>query len=359
LPIAPDADVSLHDVREIAVLRALALGDLLCAVPAFRALRGRFPDARITLIGLPWARDFVARFGSYVDEHVEFPGFPGIPEGSGDPDGVLPSLLALRSRSFDLAIQLQGNGLVSNVFTALLGARVTAGFVPAWMAALPPPAPGIWVEYDDRGPEPRRLLRLPRALGAAADDDRPEFPVTTADEDDLARALASVGAPALVARSYAVVHPGASDPARRWDPEAFARAAEHLAGSGLRIVLTGSESERDVSAAVAAAMTTPAIDLAGRTTLGALGALVRDAALTLTNDTGVSHVSAGVRTPSVIVCSQSDPERWAPLDRARHLARGGRGRFPEEGEVIGALDVLRRRFPHARRDAPTPRHARA
>ncbi len=45
--------------RTIVLLRALQLGDLLCAVPAFRSLRAAFPQAHIALIGLPWSKTFV------------------------------------------------------------------------------------------------------------------------------------------------------------------------------------------------------------------------------------------------------------------------------------------------------------
>src|SRR5689334_22434273 len=119
MAMVPDADARLDDVRTIAILRALVLGDMLCAVPTFRSIRHRFPDARITLIGLPWAREFVDRFGAYVDDFVEFAGFPGIPERDVDPARIVASITELQARRFDLAIQLQASGYSSNGFVAL------------------------------------------------------------------------------------------------------------------------------------------------------------------------------------------------------------------------------------------------
>jgi ADP-heptose:LPS heptosyltransferase len=94
--------------------------------------------------------------------------------------------------------------------------------------------------------------------------------------------------------------------------------ADALARDGLRIVLTGTRGEAGITARVAGAMREPALDLAGRTSLGGLAALISRARLVVANDTSVSHVAAAMRTPSVIVACGSDPQRWAPLDRELH-----------------------------------------
>ena len=66
----------------IAVLRALpGVGDLLCAVPALRAVRAAHPGAEVTLIGLPGATWFIERFRPYVDRLLPLTAWPGLPEG--------------------------------------------------------------------------------------------------------------------------------------------------------------------------------------------------------------------------------------------------------------------------------------
>src|SRR3712207_3844932 len=101
----------MHDAivpapRRIVIFRALQLGDLLCAVPAWRALRRHWPHARITLVGLPWAREFVSRFHGYLDDFLEFPGHRGLPERHAVAADAF--LHEIRARRFDLALQMHG-----------------------------------------------------------------------------------------------------------------------------------------------------------------------------------------------------------------------------------------------------------
>jgi ADP-heptose:LPS heptosyltransferase len=304
-------------LERIAVLRALpGLGDFLCAVPALRALRAAHPEAEVTLIGLPASAGLVERFGRYVDELLPFPGFPGIPEVPLDPPRTVAFLAEAQRRPFDLALQMHGSGVATNAFVALLGARRTAGL---FLPGLPAPDPERFMPYPDDAPEPLRYLALMAFLGLPADDATLEFPLLAADEAAWRELAARHG---LHAGAYACVHAGAAEHRRRWPPDRFAAVADELAARGLTIVLTGGVRERALTAAVARAMRAPVVDLAGETALGAMAAVLARAAVTVTNDTGTSHLAAAVGAPSAIVFSASDPRRWAPLDRSRHRALG-------------------------------------
>jgi ADP-heptose:LPS heptosyltransferase len=305
-------------MTSIAVVRALALGDMICAIPALRALRARFPAAHLALIGLPWCEELVRRFPAYLDELIVFPGFPGIPEVDFDPRRTTAVLAQMQDRRFDLAVQLHGSGHFINDFLALLGAERLAGFVPAGVGPLREAEGDTWVPYPASGHEIDRLLALPAALGAPVDRGL-EFPVTDRDRAAAARLLADAG---VEERPVAVVHAGGSRPERRWPAARFAAVADTLAENGLRIVLTGTDGEAAATASVAAAMRARPVDLTGRTSLGALAGLVRMARLVVANDTGVSHLAAAIGTDSVTVFSASDRERWAPKASTRNVAVG-------------------------------------
>lgn len=303
-------------ISRVIVFRALQLGDMLCAAPAFRALRSAYPSARITLVGLPWARKLVDRYPRYIDDVVEFPGYPGLPEREPQRDALPAFLRELRERAADLAIQLHGSGEITNPLVARFGARSLAGFHDPSSSQR---ADGTFIPWPATGYEAQRLLTLMRALDIEPRGEQLEFPVREDDRAEL-RELSDHGGWSLRPSTYVCIHPGARNAARRWAPRRFAVVADALVERGLQVVLTGTAAEYGTAGAVAAAMRHPVVNAAGPMSLGALAALIRDARFVLCNDTGVSHLAAALRVPSVIVFLAADPDRWAPLDESLHRA---------------------------------------
>jgi ADP-heptose:LPS heptosyltransferase len=321
------------------VFRALQLGDLLCSVPALRSLRAAYPTARIALIELPWAKTFVSRFSAYLDEFIEFPGFPGLPEQEPDCGRLLDFLAAMQQRRVDLLIQMHGNGTLINPLMVCMGAGTTAGYSTTDAYC---PNHSWFMTYPDHLPEVRRHLALVEFLGVPSQGEELEFPLRGQDVAALDRLFSTY---ALSPRSYVCLHPGGRGMTRRWPPEQFALAADRLASFGLRIAITGTLEERPIVQAVLRRMNGSAIDLSGQTDLGTMGALLSRAAGLVANDTGVSHLAAALHVPSVILSVGSDPHRWGPLDRERHRLLAGEQLTTDS--VLEEIDCLLARSPLA------------
>lgn len=304
--------MKIENPSSIAVFRALQLGDLICSVPALRALRRAFPQSRVTLIGLPWARDFAARFKTYIDDFIAFPGYPGLPEITPDINAIPQFFKTAQDRHFDLAIQLHGSGSFVNPITVLLGAKKNAGF---YLPTEYCPDLNLFLPYPETGSEIDRLLKLLEFLGIPLQGRELEFPILDKARDELARFKAAHD---LGSHPYVCIHPGARFKSRRWLPERFATVGDALARQGLRVVITGSKDELELACQVERLMRYHALNLAGCTTLDSLALILKEARLLVCNDTGVSHIASALNVPSVVVVAGSDPDRWAPLDPTLH-----------------------------------------
>ena len=326
--------------ERIGVFRALQLGDMLCAVPALRALRRAYPSAEITLIGLPWAVEFAERFEHYIDDMLVFPGWPGLPERAIDFANVPPFLEAAQRRNFDLVVQMHGDGRVTNAVAALLGAKRIVG---ACANDASRPDNGCFAPYPDWMPERGRPLAALDPLGIQAASHDLEFPLLSRDREELNQLFQPRGNSDVV-----VLHPGARSPTRRWPAVYFAAVGDALAEQGLQVVVTGSGEERDLCDEMAASMRSSPTILAGETTLGALAALVDSASLVVCNDTGISHLADALKTPSVVLFTGSDAGRWAPHDVARHRAVVHPETMDPQRVLAHAQDLLERRLTYAR-----------
>lgn len=296
----------------IAIFRALQLGDMLCSIPAIRALRAAYPGAKITLLGMPWSESFVERFSHYFDDFIHFPGCPGLPEQSFDPGKFIAFLQRVNKEKFDLLIQMHGNGSIINPVMPMFGAKRIAGYCKEDSYC---PDKRSFMIYPEGLQEIERHLKLMKFLGIPLQGNQMELPVYEHEKKSYEQLCRESK---LVSGKYVCVHPGARDTRRWWSPANFAEVADSIAERGYTIVITGTGIEQEMAEQVTDAMKHPAVDLIGKTDLGTLAMLVKNAKLVVSNDTGISHIAAAVQTPSVVIFLASDPARWAPLNRKLH-----------------------------------------
>lgn len=119
----------------------------------------------------------------------------------------------------------------------------------------------------------------------------------------------------LAPRQYLVLFPGASTRNRRWAPEGFAAvAAAWIDAYDLPVVLCGGPQDKELSEVIAQSIARAAkvVNLAGATTLTELAAVIGEAALLVSNDTGATHFAACLGTPFVVVSRGSAFDHFVP-----------------------------------------------
>jgi ADP-heptose:LPS heptosyltransferase len=278
------------DVRQIAVLRANGIGDLMFALPALESLRAAYPNAKITLLATPWHRSFLQGRPGPVDDVVVVPVSKGVREVPGVPvdEAELEEFFAkMRERSFDLALQMHGGGGNSNPLLKRLGAQVTAGLRAEGAERLDLEVPYIYYQS-----EVMRLLEVAGLVGARPVTFEPRLEVTAYDLAEAASLLPEGG-------PLAVLHPGAGDPRRRWPIDRFARVGDELARAGATVAVVGGRDDSELSKELLASMRRSAVDLAGRIGLGGLAGLLSRCNVLVSNDSGPLHVGAAVGAATV------------------------------------------------------------
>jgi ADP-heptose:LPS heptosyltransferase len=270
-------------------------GDVLLAGPAIRALAAGAghltllcgPRGRQAAALLPGVDDVLCWHAPWIDPE------PG-PVVRADVEALVAEIAA---REPDLAIVF-GSFHQSPLPTALL---LRLAGVP-WIGATSADYSGALLDLrhriDDDVHEVERSLDLVRAAG---------FDLPPGDRGELrVRGVPSRRA----ADAYVVVHPGASAPARAWEPERNAELVTALTAAGRRVVVTGSPAERELTAFVAAA---GAIDLGGTTDFPGLAAVIAGADAIVVGNTGPAHLAAAVGTPVVSLYAPTLPAvRWRP-----------------------------------------------
>ena len=303
--------------RNVLCVRLDTIGDVLMTGPALRALRAVVPDRRITLLtSRSGAR--TGRLMPEVDDAIAYqaPWMKGEREPDPEPDRDMAGLL--RTRSFDAAV----------IFTVYSQSPLPAALL-CHLAGIPlrlahsRENPYLllsdWVRESEPDQEVRhevrRQLDLVAAVGAVTPDERLALEVPADARRRVARLLSEAGVDA--GADWAVLHPGATAPSRRYPAERWAEVCAVLTRDhGVRVVLSGGADEIELVEAVRRRAGTGA-SVAGRLDLAGLAALLEAAPLLLAGNSGPVHAAAAVGTPVVDVYALTNPQHtpWAVPSR--------------------------------------------
>jgi heptosyltransferase II len=305
------------------------LGDAVMTTPALIRLREQFRGAQITLLTPEKLRDLWPLHPA-VDDILTF----------NANDGLIAIAGKLRAEKFDLALVLP-NSPRSALEVFLAGIPQRIGYARPWrnafltrtvaarteavrmrkrspaeinaLIANPPPhssrpAPGAHQIHE--------YLHLAATLGANAAPLPPCLVVTAAEVEEAIRKFGLLEA-VRDGRPVLGLNPGAEyGPAKRWPAEKFAAAARELSSRTDCVwVLFGGKSDLTITSHIQSAIGNPQsaiINLAGKTSLRELMALLRACRVLLTNDTGPMHVAAALDVPVVVPFGSTSPELTGP-----------------------------------------------
>lgn len=319
--------------RKVLVIRTdERVGNVLLTIPLLRALRRGLPDAELVFLHAA-SKASLVRGLPYADRLVPFEKKAFFRK----PWRFFALLAALRRERFDVAVEA-GHYHAFSLTAALLARAVGAGRTvghdrgdaQALLDVVVPPPPGVVHDVSVK-------LSLLGPLGIPPAGLELETPLA-ADAASRAEARALLAAAGLDGARVLVVNPGARKADRRWAPERYAAAAARLAARFdlAPLVIWGPGEEELARAVVGAAG--PRARMAPPTDLRQLAALLREAALVLTNDTGPMHLAVAAGAPTVAVFLVGDHERWGhPLPTFAAVPLAACGGDPErEGSAIEA-----------------------
>jgi heptosyltransferase-3 len=306
--------VGVEDAKcpRVLFIRPDHVGDALLSLPAVAALRRALPGAHLAFAAAPGSAP-VADHCPHLDATLTVR-FPPVARraSSGIAWHELVRAEAPRiAGAFDAALVVRPDDPWSGELVAAAAIPIRLGFDmprtrPYLTDALPVPR-NQHVALDGFDLADALLVRL----GAGGRTTRvldPSFVPWPRDEADATEVLSDAGAHGPLI----VLHPGSGWPLKNWPAPWWRKVVVALGRTcRTRPIVAGTAGERDLARTVARG--TPAIDLAGWLSLGALAAVHRRARLVVTTDNGALHLAAAMRAPVVGLFGPGDPALFAPL----------------------------------------------
>ena len=298
------------DPQKILVLRLSSIGDVVLTTPVLRALRRRYPSARI---------DFLVKSGyaGLLHRNPHLDGVLTLPDSAGAAD-LVRMLGKLRQQRYDLLIDLHRNW--RSIFLRRAGgaraARVYRKHVVrrAFYVAFKRESLGLPSAVD-------RYFRAVRPLGVVDDGRGPKLHLPDSLRRRTGERLRELG---WTGKSAIGLVPGAGYATKRWPAERYGELGRRLAAEfGVPVLVFGGVEDREVATVICRRIGSAAVDLAGRLSLSESAAALDFCDLVIANDTGLMHVANALGKKLVAIFGSTT---------------GGLGFYPR-GEKVRAVEI--------------------
>lgn len=287
----------LTAVKKILVVQGGGIGDLIRAMPAFQSLRLNFPQASVTLMTSPAARQILPHYpvGGNFDEVIEF----DFKRCQRSLTQKIALIRDLRRKKFDLVYwPSRGEGMrEEGAISLLTGARHRLGF----RAGRTGTHNTISLEFNDFQSISSQNLAIIKAAGLSTCPLAEQFMLTEGDKQK-AREILSSRFDGDDSSRLVVVHPGATWNARYrvWPADRYRALIESLVQDlGARVVIVGSREERTEQEDVFGGIGERVINVAGETSVAEMAAMIGISQLFIGNDSGPLHIAMALGTPAI------------------------------------------------------------
>lgn len=293
----------------ILVTRADRIGDLVLSTPVFSELRKKFPNGHIA--ALTFRENAAILEGNpFLDEVILY-------DKKGSEKSWLGNFVfsqKLKKKNFDAVIHLHATNRMHTV-GLLAGIPVRIG----WDRRAPKALTHVFKDTKSEGSkhEAEYNFDLLKPLGVTAPA-KPEtyFPVPSSAVEKTRALLTSMNLKGE--KPLVLFSPGASCPSKRWPAERFGILADFIFSKyGGEFAAVGTRADRPLIEKIKQTAKVPVLDLSGRLDLSMLGALFKNAALVISNDSGPAHIASAVGAPVISIFGRRNPglspARWRPL----------------------------------------------
>jgi lipopolysaccharide heptosyltransferase II len=267
----------------VLAVRFSSIGDVLLTTPLFRALRRRHPQARLTVLTKLVHAPLLSH-----NPHVNH--VLGIPSGRG-----LAGIAAeLRTHRYSHMLDLH-DSIRTRLLRVLVPGHWTSYPKHRVARAMLIHAKKNW--YRDTRPVAERYFDAARDLEVAPDGGPPDLFLSPEALGEAADWLEWSGL--SPDRSFIAIAPGAAHATKRWPLEHWHALLGRIVGQGFDVVLVGGSDDAAVGHALAANADGRVVNAAGQFGLQVTAAVLRDARVVVSGDTGVMHMATAVKTPVV------------------------------------------------------------